>query len=71
MKHLKWLLLVIMRLLPQEKIIDLVIKLLKELAQNTDNSIDDAVVEIISEMLYSAFGLDRNKKLSELETQFE
>jgi len=70
-EYLKWLLMVILRCLPVEKIIDLIVKLLKELASKTDNQVDDALVDIIAEMLYSAFGMDKNQKLSELEQQFQ
>jgi len=70
-EYLKWLLMVILRCLPVEKIIDLIVKLLKELASKTENQVDDALVDIIAEMLYSAFGMDKNQKLSELEQQFQ
>lgn len=68
---LKWLLMVIMRVLPMEGVVDLIVKLLRELAKKTENKVDDAAVEIIAEILYSAFGSDKNDKLAHLDEQFE
>jgi hypothetical protein len=68
--YLKWLLMVILKCLPMDKIIDLIVKLLKELALKTDNKVDDALVDIIAEMLYSAFSSDKNQKMQELDSQF-
>ncbi len=70
-EYLKWLLMIILKCLPVEKIIDLIVKLLAELAQKTENKVDDALVDIIAEMLCSAFNLDKDKKMSELEQQFQ
>ncbi len=67
---LKWLLMVIMRVLPMEGVVDLIVKLLRELASKTENKVDDAAVEIIAEILYNAFGSDPKEKLARLDEQF-
>jgi len=67
---LKWLLMVIFRVLNAEAVVDLIIKLLRELAKKTENKVDDAAVEIIAEILYSAFGSDSKEKLAHLDEQF-
>lgn len=67
---LRWLLMVIMRVLPMEGVVDLIVKLLRELASKTENKVDDAAVEIIAEILYAAFGSDAKDKLAHLDEQF-
>ncbi|HPK40008.1 MAG TPA: hypothetical protein PKZ69_00175 [Candidatus Cloacimonadota bacterium] len=67
---MKWILHIIMTILPNEAILDLIIKVLRDLAKRTENTIDDAAVEIIAEILYGAFGKDRKEKMIELDQQF-
>jgi len=67
---LKWILMLIFKCLPLEGIIDLIVKLLRDLAKKTDNKIDDAIVEFVAEMLYTAFELNTQEKLEHLDEQF-
>ncbi len=67
---LKWLLMLILRLLQTEQTIDLVVKLLAILAQRTDNKIDDGLVRIVAELVYDAFGLKTEEKLAQLDELF-
>ena len=67
----KWLLMLILKILNTEATIDLIIKVLTEVARRTENKIDDACVLIIAEMLYSAFGFDTKEKMDTLNQQFE
>lgn len=66
-EHMKWIMMVILRCLPAEKTIDLIVKLLKEFASRTENQMDDALVDIVAEMLYSAFQLNKEQKMVELD----
>jgi len=45
-------------LLPKKGIIDLIINLLEDFVDDTENKIDDEAVKIIKAMLYKAFGFE-------------
>ncbi len=49
----------IMRILPVKVIVDVFLDWLKDVAEKTENKLDDSAVEILQLILYSAFGWAR------------
>lgn len=71
MGYLKWIVQIIFKTLSISEISDLVVKLIKEMVSRSENSLDEAALNIISEILYSSIGQDREQKLSELDSHFK
>ena len=61
----------IMSLSKTETIVDLIVMILRRLAQRTKSEIDDKCVEVVAQMLYETIKLDPKKKLEDLEAKFK
>jgi len=68
---LKWILMLILRMLDVKSIISLVIKLLIEITKKHESDIDDGCVRIVAELLCACSKEDCQTKLLNLDNEFE